>query len=206
MEKFYSSIFSLLGFLVLIVLANADDQTGFINIDCGAETASYTAESGLTYVWDENFIQTGISKNVSVGYQSDSQLLYLWNLRSFPQGIRNCYSVKVTKDTRYLIRASFLYGNYDSLNKVPEFEVHLGANLWDSVILGNESTIISKEIVYAPSSNHVDVCVVNTGSGTPFISGLEFRPLKNNTYTTEHGSLTRFARLDVHSRTNKTIR
>jgi len=28
----------------------------------------------------------------------------------------------------------------------------------------------------------VQVCLVNTGSGTPFISGLELRPLKSSIY------------------------
>ncbi|KAL5755859.1 hypothetical protein ACOSQ2_020605 [Xanthoceras sorbifolium] len=206
MEKFECFLFPLLGGFALIVLVHAQDQTGFISIDCGAETSSYTGETGLTYVWDASFIDTGISKNVSVSYQTDTLLQYLWNLRSFPEGIRNCYNVKVKNGTRYLIRASFLYGNYDFQNKVPEFDLHLGANMWDSVILGNESTIIYKEIIHTPSLNYLHVCVVNTGFGTPFISGLEFRPLKNTTYTTEYGSLIQFARLDVHSLTNQTTR
>ncbi|KAK0595490.1 hypothetical protein LWI29_007183 [Acer saccharum] len=206
MEKFESFLYSLLGVFALIVLVHAQDQTGFISIDCGAETSSYTGETGLTYVWDANFIDTGINKNVTVGYQTESQRQNLWNLRSFPEGIRNCYNVKVKSGTRYLIRASFLYGNYDLQTKVPEFDLHLGANMWDSVKLGNESTIITKEIIHSPSSNYTYVCLVNTGFGTPFISALEFRPLKNTTYTTEYGSLILFARLGVYSSANPIIR
>ncbi|KAK4839748.1 hypothetical protein QYF36_024628 [Acer negundo] len=206
MEKFESFLYSLLGVFALIVLVHAQDQTGFISIDCGAETSSYTGETGLTYVWDANFIDTGINKNVTVGYQTESQLQNLWNLRSFPEGIRNCYNVKVQSGTRYLIRASFLYGNYDFQTKVPKFDLHLGANMWDSVILGNESTIITMEIIHSPSLNYIYVCLVNTGFGTPFISALEFRPLKNTTYTTEYGSLIRFARLGVYSSANPIIR
>ncbi|KAK4839710.1 hypothetical protein QYF36_024254 [Acer negundo] len=206
MEKFGCFLFSLLGGFALIVLVHAQDQTGFISIDCGAETSSYMGATGLTYVWDANFIKTGINKNVTVGLQSSIQRQYLWSLRSFPEGIRNCYNVKVKKGTSYLIRARFLYGNYDSKTKVPEFDLHLGANMWDSVIVGNESIILTKEIIHAPSSNYIYVCLVNTGSGTPFISSLEFRPLKNTTYRNEYGSLILFARLGAHSLTNETIR
>ncbi|KAK2654556.1 hypothetical protein Ddye_014412 [Dipteronia dyeriana] len=206
MEKFGCFLFSLLGGFALIVLVHAQDQTGFVSIDCGAEISTYTGETGLTYVWDANFIDTGINKNVTVGYQSVFQPQYLWSLRSFPEGIRNCYNVKVKKGTSYLIRATFLYGNYESQTKVPEFDLHLGANMWDSVIVGNESTILIKEIIHAPSSNYIYVCLVNTGSGTPFISSLEFRPLKNTTYRNEYGSLLLFARVGAYSLTNETIR
>lgn len=181
--------------------------SGFISLDCGAENSSYIeSKTGLKYISDKTFIDTGISNSVALGYQIDSLQQPLWNLRSFPEGIRNCYTVKLTNGVRYLIRASFLYGDYDGLGKAPEFDLHLGPNLWESVKLGNVSTILFKEIIHVSLSNSIQVCLVNTGFGTPFISALEFRPLPNNTYITKSGSLNTFARLNVLPITNQTVR
>ncbi|KAK4836911.1 hypothetical protein QYF36_001279 [Acer negundo] len=141
MEKFECFLCSLLNWKFCSYCSGP--CSGSNSIDCGAETSSYTGETGLSYVWDANFIDTGINKNARVGYQTESQLQNLWNLRSFPEGIRNCYNVKVKNSTTYLIRASFLYGNYDSQTKSPEFDLHLGANKWDSVIVGNEYNLPS---------------------------------------------------------------
>lgn len=181
--------------------------SGFISIDCGAENTTYTdTKTGIKYISDRAFVDTGISKSVALTYQLDSLHQPLWNLRSFPEGQRNCYDVELAKDVRYLIRASFLHGDYDGKGKAPEFDLHLGPNKWESVILGNVSTILFKEIIHVTSSNSIQVCLVNTGSGTPFISELEFRPLHNNTYITQSGSLNAFVRMDVLSITNQIIR
>ncbi|KAK4590872.1 hypothetical protein RGQ29_021171 [Quercus rubra] len=55
-------------------------------------------------------------------------------------------------------------------------------------------------------SSYIDFCLVNTGNVVPFISALELRPLKNDTYVTESGSLSTFLRLDFGSLTNQTYR
>jgi hypothetical protein len=34
---------------------------------------------------------------------------------------------------RYLLRASFCYGNYDGLNRLPVFDLHIGVNRWATV-------------------------------------------------------------------------
>lgn len=181
---------------------------GFISIDCGA-TSNYTdSQTGLYYVSDASFIETGISSSVALSYQSDSLEQPLWTLRSFPEGSKNCYHVKVTEGGRYLIRAYFFYGNYDDKVTAPKsFDLYLGVNLWDSVVLGNVSTPVFKEIIHVSPSNYIDVCLVNTGSGTPFISSLEFRPLRSTTYDiTQSGSLIMYKRMNVQPTTNKKIR
>lgn len=99
-----------------------------------------------------------------------------------------------------------MYGNYDAGNKLPEFDLHLGPNMWDSVKLNDASTVTYKEIIHVPSLNYIHVCLLNTGSGTPFISALEFRPLPNNTYVSTSGSLALFARVDIGTITNQTFR
>lgn len=127
-------------------------------------------------------------------------------LRSFPQGIRNCYNVSVKKDTKYLIRASFLYGNYDGLNSLPMFDLYIGNSLWETINVTKVGTNVLKDLIHITSSNKVHICLINTGNGVPFISALEFRPLLNVTYQTAAGSLSLDYRLDVGSTGNQTYR
>jgi len=98
-------------------------------------------------------------------------------VRSFPSGVRNCYKINVTSDTKYLIRVSFYYGNYDNLNKPPQFDVHFGPNVWVTVKFTNVSRIVTSEIIYIPSQDYIQPCLVNTGKGTPFISVIELKTL-----------------------------
>ncbi|KAJ8756112.1 hypothetical protein K2173_024659 [Erythroxylum novogranatense] len=200
-------------FIFLCVLAPAvpghgQNQTGFISIDCGLPAnGSYTdSKTGLDYISDETFIDSGIRASIGPDFNingTDTQLLYL---RSFPQGGRNCYNISVTGGTKYLIRARFLYGNYDNLNKLPIFDVHIGPNKLVNVQILNASVPVNTEFIYNPSSNYMFVCLVNVGSGIPFISALEFRPLNSTAYPIRSGQQVLFLRKDVGSRTNKQFR
>ncbi|XVE88769.1 hypothetical protein DITRI_Ditri19aG0095500 [Diplodiscus trichospermus] len=189
-------------------LIHAQDQPGFINIDCGLpENSSYPEnETSLTYISDAAFIDTGISMSISSEFGTDNLWQPLKHVRSFPQGIRNCYSIEVSKGNKYLIRASFMYGNYDSQRKVPEFELHLGANLWETMKLSDASTWRIAEIIHVPLSSFLSVCLVNTGFGTPFISAIELRRLRNTIYEIQSGSLQLYWRPDFASSTDQIFR
>ncbi|XP_061356610.1 probable LRR receptor-like serine/threonine-protein kinase At1g05700 [Gastrolobium bilobum] len=197
-------LFVLLGVLAIVVLVQAQDQSGFISIDCGLpEDSSYTSKNtGINYISDAKFIDSGVSKRVSLALQGTlyRQLDYV---RSFPSGVRNCYRINVTSGTKYLIRVTFYYGNYDGKNQVPQFSLHLGANFWNTVTFPNASLYYSREIIYSPPLDYIHVCLANTGNGTPFISAIELRTLKNDTYdTNSSASLERFLRLNLGSITN----
>ena len=128
------------------------------------------------------------------------------NVRSFPEGARNCYTLEPEKGkgNNYLIRAVFMYGNYDSKNQLPVFKLHLGVDEWDTINFNNSSQTVRKEIIHVPKTDYIDVCLVNNGSGTPFISALELRPLGNSSYNkTESGSLLLFNRWDIGSEQEK---
>lgn len=157
-----------------------------------------TSGTDINYISDAPFIKTGISNSIAPEYKAYFQD-QLFHLRSFPDGIRNCYRVNVTRGTRYLIRASFLHGNYDGQNTVPQFDLHLGANFWVTVKDYKVNLSNSKEIIHVPLQDYVRVCLVNTGSGTPFISASEFRPLRNDTYVITSGSLALTFRFDMGS-------
>ncbi|XP_021890219.1 LRR receptor-like serine/threonine-protein kinase IOS1 [Carica papaya] len=184
--------------VLLLVQAQNDDQSGFISLDCGSPKGVRFVENKtkIVYTSDESFIDTGEIRNVSAELQPQFQQ-QMWNLRSFPQGIRNCYRLNLTKGSKYLIRASFLYGNYDGLNQLPQFDLYLGPNLWGSVAIQNASIPVIREMIHVISSDHLHVCLVNTDMGIPFISALELRLLRNTTYITESGSLELFTRFDV---------
>ncbi|KAA8541723.1 hypothetical protein F0562_022875 [Nyssa sinensis] len=203
-------LYVLLGGFALIALVNAQDQSGFISIDCGiSEDFSYKDETtNIYYTSDAQYIDTGVNMNISPEYNSTTLQQQYANVRSFPQGIKNCYTLRPAqgKDNKYLIRALFMYGNYDALDKVPEFYLYLGVNLWDSVALNNASDVVMKEIIHTPSTNYIYVCLVNSGFGVPFISALELRPLNNSIYKTQSGSLGLFARYDMGSTIDQTIR
>lgn len=176
---------------------------GFISIDCGlAEDSSYyDEETHIYYTSDATFIDTGVSKNIAPEFKTSNFLKQFVNVRSFPEGIKNCYTIRPArgKGNKYLIRAEFLYGNYDDKDQQPEFDLHLGVNTWDTVVLDDASSITSKEIIHELSSDYIYVCLINTGFGTPFISVLELRLLNNTIYTTASGSLVPYWRPDFGS-------
>ncbi|KAK3033250.1 hypothetical protein RJ639_033130, partial [Escallonia herrerae] len=195
LERF---LLALVGGLALTVAVHAQDQSGFISIDRGLSTFfGYEDENtGIMYSPDAAFIDTGIILEISSEYK-DAQEHQLLTIRSFPtdEGLRNCYnlsSVQV-KGSKYLIRASFMYGNYDGLDRPPEFDLHLGVELWDTVRPDDPEDIVKLEIIHAPSSIYIYVCLVNTGSGTPFISTLEIRPFDSSLYP-ESRSMVNFLR------------
>ena len=132
----------------------------------------------------------------------------LFYVRSFPSGVRNCYNISVTSGTKYLIRASFYYGNYDNLNVLPQFDLHFGPNVWDTVNFPNASFTTIKEIIYTPSLDYIQPCLVKTGKGTPFISAIELRTLNKTAYGkySAKSVLSLFKRCDLGSTTNRVYR
>jgi len=134
----------------------------------------------------------------------EQQLKYV---RSFPSGVRNCYRINITSGTKYLIRAFFYYGNYDGLNNPPQFDLHFGANVWDTVKLSSREGFAFLEIIYTPSLNYIQPCLVNTGKGIPFISVIELRTLNDKTYGTHSAKsvLSLSGRFHMGSKSNKNL-
>ncbi|KAK1290834.1 putative LRR receptor-like serine/threonine-protein kinase [Acorus calamus] len=167
---------------------------GFISIDSGIpKNSDYTDDIiNIAYTSDDQFIDTGVNGNISSEYNNHPKIYA--TLRSFPNGTRNCYNLSPfggAKGNKYLIRAYFMYGNYDGLNINPEFDLYLGVNHWTIVNVFNASRTNYYEIIHVSRTSNVSVCLVNTGHGVPFISGLELRPLGGDIYTaaTEDSSL-----------------
>ena len=92
-----------------------------------------------------------------------------------------------------------MYGNYDKLNKPPVFDIHLGVNYWDTFNITTADDVYSTEIIVLATADYLQVCLINKNQGTPFISWLELRPLKNtyDQYVDSTRSLFFFQRVNL---------
>ena len=161
-------------------------------MDCGLpenEQSPYNdTTTGLNFSSDATFIQSGEIGTVQASSVGTLRKTHQ-TIRYFPDGIRNCYNLKVQSWRRYLIRATFTYGNYDGLNVQPVFDLYLGPNLWATIDLETKVNGTRVEILHKPTSNSLNICLVKTGETTPLISTLELRPMENSCYITTSGSL-----------------
>ncbi|XP_073006626.1 putative leucine-rich repeat receptor-like protein kinase At2g19210 [Typha latifolia] len=187
------------------------DSLGFISIDCGLpENTSYVdSTTKIPYTSDEQFIDVGINHNIAPEYISPSLSKRNLNVRSFPTGTRNCYAFKsLTTGLKYLVRGSFMYGNYDSKNALPIFDLYIGVNFWKTVNISAADTAKLVEVITVAQSDRLYVCLVNTGRGIPFISGLDLRPLKTSLYPAANATqnIVNLARLNMGPTDNTLIR
>ncbi|XP_027337309.1 probable LRR receptor-like serine/threonine-protein kinase At1g51880 [Abrus precatorius] len=182
-----------------------DNHPDFISIDCGSHRDYWDQATGIWYQTDEGFVETGtnhmISSSVHLSYRYFGEQLN--TLRSFPEGDRNCYTLKPKqgKNNSYLIRAFFAYGNYDSKNETPSFDLYIGVNYWHT-INEDQHHFIFAEVIHTPSSDTIQLCLVKTGPTIPYISTLVLRPLNNSIYqtmssTTSQPLLDHQTRIDV---------
>lgn len=171
-------------------------------MDCGIapDSSSIDDETGIDYVSDAGFVDTGVIYDVAQEYLHVVPNQQLKNVRSFPEGERNCYTLPVGKGIKYLIRAWFMYGNYDAKYQLPIFTLFLGVDEWAKVNISDAFTSYRKEIIHIPARDRVEVCLVNNGWGTPFMSALDLRQLNDLIYdASEPGSLLLLDRLDYGS-------
>ncbi|KAF6985712.1 hypothetical protein CFC21_003539 [Triticum aestivum] len=159
---------------------------GFITIDCGQEQGSYTDPiTKIPVTSDAGFTDAGYNYNISAEYMKPQpQLAKTYHtVRGFPDTACGCYTLpSLVPGSKYLIRAFFRYSNYDGLNKLPIFDLYLGVNLWRTVNITRAEWTVLAEVMAVIPDESVQVCLVNIGSGTPFISSLSLRPLENTMY------------------------
>ncbi|KAM0887786.1 hypothetical protein ACQ4PT_028778 [Festuca glaucescens] len=156
------------------------DSKGFISIDCGlsGETGYEGETTKLSYAPD-----AGTNHNVSAEYVTPTMGKSWYNLRSFAAGMRNCYTLRsLVSGLKYLVRARFMYGNYDGLDLHPVFDLYIGVNYWQTVNISRPGQAMLVEAIVVVPDDFVQVCLVNTDAGTPVISSLELRPLKRTLY------------------------
>ncbi|KAJ1689483.1 hypothetical protein LUZ63_013638 [Rhynchospora breviuscula] len=176
---------SLVFIQLLLLVFSQDNPPGFISIDCGipSNSTNVDEDTKLTYVSDDQFIDTGVNYKIAPDYVTDGLSTKYLTVRSFPNGTRNCYALtSLSAGSKYLVRAAFMYGNYDNKNNPPNFDIHLGVNYWGTVDIPGPDGAYFSEIIATTTSDYLQVCLVKKDRGTPFISALELRPLLTTLY------------------------
>ncbi|XP_071719875.1 probable LRR receptor-like serine/threonine-protein kinase At1g67720 [Rutidosis leptorrhynchoides] len=155
---------------------------GFVSLDCGGQS-NFTDNLGLEWTPD-NQIVYGITSNISVTNETRQQYQ---TVRYFPADNRKyCYTINVKSRTRYLLRTTFLYGNFDNNNVYPKFDISMGPTRWATIVISDANTIESQELIFLASGSTVSVCLSNATTGQPFISTLELRPFNGSIYLTPY--------------------
>ncbi|XP_073148897.1 probable LRR receptor-like serine/threonine-protein kinase At1g67720 isoform X2 [Henckelia pumila] len=172
-------VFTLLSLCVLLLMdSSAAQMPGFVSLDCGG-TDNFTDELGLEWSPDGQMI-SGKVANISVENETRKQYK---TLRYFPADNKKyCYSLDVISRTRYLIRATFLYGNFDNSNVYPKFDISFGPTHWTTIDIADANTIEVQELIFLATDPTISVCLFNAPTGQPFISTLELRKFNGSIY------------------------
>ncbi|XP_057983533.1 probable LRR receptor-like serine/threonine-protein kinase At1g67720 isoform X2 [Malania oleifera] len=173
--------FLLLSSHVLLYSTKAQ-MPGFISLDCGGKE-NFTDGLGLKWNPDDQ-LTYGETSNISVANETRKQYM---TLRHFPADNRKyCYTLNVISRSRYLVRATFLYGNFDNNNVYPKFDISLGATHWSTIVISDASTIEVQELIFLALNPTISVCLSNASTGQPFISTLELRQFNGSIYYTDY--------------------
>ncbi|BFI25510.1 hypothetical protein MPTK2_1g21730 [Marchantia polymorpha subsp. ruderalis] len=172
-------------FIGLGLLSTCAAQPGFVSIDCGRMAPAYVDGLGIAWSNDSAFTAAGESGALA---GTTSRLSWplnstLSDFRYFPERRpKQCYRLPVQGNaTSYLVRAMFLHGASPLLPMPVSFAVTLNATAWaslefnESSSLGLSSPVVAEAVVLS-AGTVLDVCLV-PGSGAPFISSLELRPI-----------------------------
>ncbi|CAO2153087.1 unnamed protein product [Urochloa humidicola] len=184
---------ALLVFLVAAVLLLLSAQTihvvgqpGFLSIDCGLDdkySGYKNPDNGIFYVSDGTYTDAGENLRIAPEYEQLHWPSRFQTVRSFPSGVRNCYALPTEAGAKYLVRLQAWYGNHDGKNDSSsmEFDLHLGANYWNTVQVKRNPAY---EVLFVAWASWAPVCLLNTGHGAPFLSVLELRHLGDALYPT----------------------
>ncbi|PON70803.1 GPCR kinase [Parasponia andersonii] len=157
------------------------DHDGFLSLTCGG-TTNFTDTSGVSWIPDSEYISSG---NISTITYTDNNSSSTVSARYFPfsRG-RKCYRIPVKNESSLvLVRAQFVYKNYDGLGKPPAFSVSLGTSIVGSVDLAKNDPLV-EEFVWPVSKDTLSFCLLGVRrKGSPVISSLEVRPLPQGAYT-----------------------
>ncbi|KAK4597780.1 hypothetical protein RGQ29_015341 [Quercus rubra] len=156
----------------------------FISLDCGG-TSNYTDRStGIAWIPDRKYMNYGQPVGV---INPNGNLVQYQRRRDFPIDKKKyCYTLATQERRRYLVRATFQYGNLKNEETYPQFQLYLDATAWFTVSILDASRIYVKEMIIRAPSDSIDVCICCATTGSPFISTLELRPLNLSMYATDY--------------------
>ncbi|XP_027336802.1 probable LRR receptor-like serine/threonine-protein kinase At5g48740 [Abrus precatorius] len=158
------------------------EQDGFLSLSCGGRT-TFRDLSNISWVPDTTYTTTGKTTTITYG---DGSSLSSISARFFPNSRRRkCYRIPVNNATNLvLVRAKFVYKNYDGLEKPPKFSVSIGTATSATINLA-ENDPWSEEFLWNVNKDTLPFCLnAIPHGGSPVISSLEIRPLPQGAYTT----------------------
>ena len=150
---------------------------GFLNIDCGASKSYVDQATNLMWVPDAPYITTGtIVDNIPLAISNFSQFPEYSSLRYFNDSrAKNCYSFPVMRNSTYMLRTTFFYGNYDSALNPPSFKLVIDVTMVEDVVTST-TTGVDFEHTYLAQGNVTFVCLIPLSNSNPFISGITLKP------------------------------
>ena len=194
-------------------------MTGFLYIDCGSTAAYNDSVTGIQWVPDDGYITTGVNVGSVVPASQVPAFPELTSLRFFNGShSKDCYSLPVTQNSKYLLRASFHYGNYDNAATGPTFRMAI-----DATVVANISTASGDlngpavgssyfEFTIKAQSNVTYLCLLRDPTDTnPFISAIALRPVVSYNFGWDdilgaNRYLSHLARLNLGALTDDVIR
>ncbi|CAN6462017.1 unnamed protein product [Victoria cruziana] len=103
-------------------------------------------------------------------------------LRVFTKGNRTCYRPAVTAGSKYLLRTSFFYGNYDGWRSSPQFDLYL-ENTFVRTVFTFMYGWQAYEFMVKARKSYLTLCLCKTNDyDNPFISAIELRIIPNEIY------------------------
>ncbi|XP_022960256.1 probable LRR receptor-like serine/threonine-protein kinase At5g48740 [Cucurbita moschata] len=156
------------------------DQDVFLSLSCGG-TTTFTDSSNISWIPDIDYIGTG---NTSIIDKGKGGSFSTGHVRFFPDTrARKCYKLPLKNgSSSVLIRAQFVYKNYDKLGKPPAFAVSIGTAITTNVNLTSHDPW-TEEFVWPVNKETVSFCLHSIPEGgSPLISSVELRPLPRGAY------------------------
>ncbi|CAA2958066.1 probable LRR receptor-like serine threonine-kinase At1g67720 [Olea europaea subsp. europaea] len=165
-------------YALLLINVSTAQMPGFVSLDCGGKN-NFTDELGLEWTPDNQMIKGEIA-NISVANEMRTQYR---TVRYFPaDNNKYCYTLRVISRTRYLVRATFLYGDFDNNEVYPKFDISFGPTHWATIVISDANTIESQELIFLATDPTISICLSNATTGQPFISTLELRQFNGSIY------------------------
>ncbi|KAI3742040.1 hypothetical protein L1987_59719 [Smallanthus sonchifolius] len=161
------------------------DQDGFWSLSCGGAT-NFVDSSNISWEPDNSYITKGNTTTVNLNSSATSST----SLRFFPDsGTRKCYKLPMnyrSSSSLILIRANFVYKNYDGLQQPPLFYVSLGTAIAANINLAVKDPWV-EEFIWQPDNREILLLCLNSvpNGGYPVISSIEIRPVPQGGYYSE---------------------
>ncbi|CAK9872486.1 unnamed protein product [Sphagnum jensenii] len=134
------------------------------------------------------YITKGVNAFVRSAKATYPDLSELTTVRYFPDSLpyKNCYSLTVTPNNTYLIRATFFYGSYDNATKLPSFQMAIDGTIVANVTFRKTRAFVYHEFAVLSGQNAsvIFLCLSRDSSNSvPFISAISLSsPLPANFY------------------------